>query len=264
MKYRFFSIIIIIGFVLGINNIGAQDIVEVSELVTDRPDKTESSVAVPLGSIQVETGFSYKFDSQEIMDETSLGYAETLIRYGLFEGVELRLAMDYSTLSYGIPDSPVQIQQKGLSPLALGTKINLTEQEGLIPEIALLAHVQVSVFASDFSRDNAIPELILAASHTITKRFSLGYNIGMVWEDNDMSPTKNYSIAAGFGISDKIGFYVETFGNFGNEEFQNLFDGGFTLLLMPNLQVDISGGFGVTASSPDFFIATGISMRLPQ
>ncbi len=261
---KILCVVIVIGFGLGINNIEAQDVSKVSELVTDRPDKTESSVAVPLRSVQIETGFSYTFDSQILSDKTNIGYGETLIRYGLFEGMELRFAMDYSTVSYSYHNSPIQTQQNGVSPIAFGTKINLTEQKGWIPEMALLAHLHASVFASDFLTEYAIPELILSASHTFTDRFSFGYNIGIGWEDNDMSPRKNYSLAAGFGISDKIGFYVETFGSFGEEEFQNLFDGGFTFLIMPNLQFDISGGLGVTPSSSDFFIGTGVSMRLPQ
>lgn len=261
---KILCVVIIVGFGLGFNTIEAQDVLKVSELVTDRPDKTESSVAIPFRYVQIETGFSYTFDSQILSDETSVGFGETLIRYGLFEGMELRLAMDYSTLSHSYHSSPVQTQQNGISPIVFGTKINLTEQNGCIPEMALLAHIQVSVFASDFYTEYAIPEIILSASHTITDRFSLGYNIGIGWEDNDMSPTKNYSLAAGFGVSDKIGFYVETFGSFGKEDFQNLFDGGFTFLIMPNLQFDISAGLGVTPSSSDFFIGSGVSMRLPQ
>lgn len=258
----FFSMLFLISVFTGIF---AQSEDQPNDLVTDRPDQTESSIAVPHKSFQIETGFSMSVGNYTDRWEGSVGYGETLLRYGLFDGMELRLAMDYSTMmteySFG---GPIIETKKGFSPVALGTKINLTEQRGWIPEMALIMHVVVPVFSSDFTLNYAVPDLILAASHKISQRFSLGYNLGMEWADEDSSPTKKYSAVAGFGLSDRIGMYLETFGSFSQGEFMSMIDGGFTFLMLPNLQFDISGGLGITASSPDFFVSTGLSYRLPQ
>lgn len=220
---------------------------------------------MPHKSFQIETGFSLSVGNYTDRREGSVGYGETLLRYGLLEGMELRLAMDYSTMKteYSL-GGPNILTQKGLSPLALGAKINLTEQSRWIPEMALIVHVIAPVFSSDFSIDYAVPEVILAASHTISSNFSFGYNLGMEWADSDASPLKKYAVVAGFGISDRIGGFLESFGAYDGNDFMNMIDGGFTFLILPNLQFDISGGLGVTASSPDFFIGSGLSYRLPQ
>jgi len=258
----FFSTLFLMSVFTGLF---AQSPDEPTDLVTDRPDQTESSISVPHRSFQIETGFSISVGNYTDRWEGSVGYGETLLRFGLFDGMELRLAMDYSTMmtEYFFGGTIIDTQ-RGLSPIALGAKIDLTEQKGWIPELALIIHVNTPVFNSDFSIDYAVPDVILAASHTISQRFSLGYNLGIEWADEDASPTKKYSAVAGFGLSDRIGMYLETFGSFDQGEFMNMIDGGFTFLILPNLQYDISGGLGVTASSPDFFIGTGLSYRLPQ
>ncbi len=243
----------------------AQSENEPADLVTDRPDQTESSISVPHKSLQIETGFSYSLNEQPLTTEKSTSLGSTLLRYGILKGVELRLGMDYSSVETYILDLPLpSVFQRGVSPTMLGAKINISEQQGWIPEMALLAHIQTSIFASDFSADYAVPQMILAASHTISSRFSLGYNLGIEWADNDAPPTKLYAFVAGIGLTDRISMYLETFGSFDNVDFMSMIDGGFTILILPNLQFDISGGFGVTASSPDFFIGSGISFRIPQ
>jgi hypothetical protein len=243
----------------------AQSENEPTDLITDRPDQTESSISVPHKSFQIETGFSYALNEQPLIAEKSTTLGSTLLRYGILKGAELRLGMDYSSMMTYIPDSPLPaVLQHGVSPIMLGAKINITEQEGWIPEMALLAHIQSSIFSSDYSTDYAVPQMILAASHTISSRFSLGYNFGIEWADNDAAPTKLYALVAGIGVTENIGLFVETFGSFDNGDFMSMIDGGFTFLILPNLQYDISGGVGVIPSSPDFFISTGISYRLPQ
>ena len=55
-----------------------------------------------------------------------------------------------------------------------------------------------------------------------------------------------YSLAVGFTINDKWGFYIEPYGEWLN--FQSIasnLDGGFTYLLQQNIQLDISYGLGL-------------------
>ena len=62
-----------------------------TELVTDRPDQTESAVVVPRGTVQIETGWLRTEEEDgpvEIETEELLG---TLVRVGLSDRVELRL-----------------------------------------------------------------------------------------------------------------------------------------------------------------------------
>lgn len=259
---RYYSVIFLLFFIFTVA--AAQDEKEVPDLVTDRPDQTESSISVPHKALQIETGFSGELAPNGPGEVLNVSYGGTLLRYGLLKGMEMRLAMDYSTSKYNLPFGLDPIVDKGLSPLTLGTKINLTAQNGWIPEMAVIVHVNIPVFDSDFAIDHAIPDIILAASHSISPKFSLGYNLGMEWTDTNASPTKKYSAVAGFSLAERLGLFIETFGSFVDGEFVNMIDGGLTFLILPNLQYDISGGFGTTAVSPVFFIGSGLSFRLPQ
>ena len=72
------------------------------ELITGRPDQTESSIIVPHKSLQIETGFVLENDETDLVNQTAFTYNTTLLRYGLFENFELRLGLGYFIESYGL------------------------------------------------------------------------------------------------------------------------------------------------------------------
>jgi hypothetical protein len=57
-----------------------------SGIITDRPDITESSVVIPVGSVQVENGLTWSADHSTVTVDLS----ETLIRVGILERTEVR------------------------------------------------------------------------------------------------------------------------------------------------------------------------------
>lgn len=102
-------------------------------------------------------------------------------------------------------------------------------------------------------------------AHTLSDRFSLGYNLGVEWNGESAVPSYFYSIALGSGITDKLGMFIESYGLILKEsEGEHLLDMGFTYLMLPNLQLDISGGIGLNDESIDNFISAGLSLRLPN
>lgn len=60
-----------------------------TEIVTDRPDITESAIVVPKGSLKFENGLSWTSDH----GQTSLDLSETLVRCGVFDRTELRVVV---------------------------------------------------------------------------------------------------------------------------------------------------------------------------
>ncbi|MEZ5196140.1 MAG: hypothetical protein R2764_06995 [Bacteroidales bacterium] len=99
----------------------------VPDLVTDRPDQTESSVTVPHKSLQIETGFVFErfLNSDYTLD--NWGIASTLFRYGLLKNMELRLASNYQYSELITKDSDVDTIQQGMGPILAGVKIYITE-----------------------------------------------------------------------------------------------------------------------------------------
>ncbi len=62
------------------------------ELVTDRPDQTESSALVPPGYVQVETGWSLSRNQEGGIRTNTHTFPGTLFRIGALDRMELRLA----------------------------------------------------------------------------------------------------------------------------------------------------------------------------
>ena len=80
----------------------------------------------------------------------------------------------------------------------------------------------------------------------------MGYNLGYNYYgigNGDLT----YSLVLGIGLSDKMGMYVETFGEyFDFAELTSNFDSGLTYLVKDNLQLDFSLGLGLTQIMNDF------------
>src|SRR2546430_930614 len=64
------------------------------ELVTDRPDYTESSDIVSPGLLQFESGMSYEGTDRDGVHSRSLTVPGALMRIGLVPRLELRLGAD--------------------------------------------------------------------------------------------------------------------------------------------------------------------------
>lgn len=226
-------------------------------LVTDRPDQTESSSLVPNRFLQVETGAL--FETLDDVDATT--YNTTLLRYGLLGNLELRFGFDYTS---------IKVESRTIasrfSPVALGVKIGITEEKGLLPEIAFLGHVNLSFLASrDFEAQNTGVDFRFSFAHTLSDKSSLGYNLGMAWDGDTTEPVYVYTIAYGYSISDKIGTFIELYGDLPEESSaMHKWDGGFTYLIGENIQLDISGGMGISNDTQDLFLSAGISFRIPE
>lgn len=235
--------------------------IQAAELVTDRPDQTESSSVVPAGTIQIETGLVYGSDENKGTEYSSLNLLTTLLRVGILSSMELRLGTDYTieTTDYG----NIQRTFEGLSPIYLGTKIAITEESGLLPEMAFLFHLTFENGSKYFRPHELEPDFRMAFSHTLSERLGFGYNIGAEWSNG--LPIYVYSAAFGYSLTGDIGIFVEWFGDAPEGESANhLLDAGATYLILPILQADVSAGIAITGQSQDYFLNAGLSLRLPR
>jgi len=238
------------------------------ELITDRPDQTESSSVVPLKHLQIETGFIMARDNDKVNDTElkEFSYNTTLLRYGLLNNLELRLGIDYSGVDIDSPLPGVSDHYSGFSPLYAGIKIKIMEEKGIIPEAALLGGL-IMPYTADirFKTPYTAGDFRLALSHTISDRFSLGYNLGVEYNGITAIPSYYYSLVLGAGISDKLGFFIESYGSIPESGVaEHMADAGFTWLVLPNLQFDVSGGLGLNDVAMDYFISFGFSWRIPE
>ena len=207
---------------------------EPAELVTDRPDQTESSGVVPVRHLQIETGFLMSGDRTEQIKLRSFAYNTTLLRYGLLENFELRAGLEYRNEKEELLDMDEINTVSGFSPLYLGFKTRITEERGWIPEIAFLGGVSLPFTAQqEFRALHPAAIMRFAFSHTLSDRFSFGYNLGAEWEA-ETGPGYFYTAALGIGLTEKLGMFVEGFGLIASEgENEHLADAGFTCWCSP-------------------------------
>ena len=99
-------------------------------IITDRPDLTESSRAVPYKSIQIETGFLMFVENPSVSSEfstTLYQFPTTLVRFGLLKNAELRIFNQFVNERDNNPSTPSNDRSTyGVDNLQVGTKINLT------------------------------------------------------------------------------------------------------------------------------------------
>lgn len=236
------------------------------ELVTDRPDQTEASRVVPLGTLQIETGFLLENNETDLETQRAINYNTSLLRYGLLENFELRLGFAYLENRVEYKESDSTYTEQGLSPLYTGFKVQILDEDGWIPETSLIGGLILPFSASEeFKPENTGVGLRFSMSHTLSERFSLGYNLGAEYLGESPGLWYFYSVALGVGITDKLGMYVEGFGWIPEDNVpSHMFDGGFTYLLTPLFQLDVSAGVGLNEEALDNYISAGFSIRVPH
>lgn len=235
-------------------------------LVTDRPDQTESSALIPKRFLQIETGaFIEEVEKHGIKDKSTT-YNTTLLRYGLLDNLEFRVGFSFTEITRELDGIKFDNNAGGFSPLALGVKIGIAEEKGFLPETAFLSHVNFPFFASeDFKTKSTGIDFRFSFAHTLSEKSSLGYNIGMAWDGDITTANYIYTLAYGYSISDKVGTFLEIYGDLPEDShFNHFWDAGFTYLIEDNIQFDISGGTGITQNVQDLFLSAGISFRLPK
>ena len=209
-----------------------------SQIITDRPDQTESSSTIPVNSLQLETGFVW--ENIEQGKEKVFAGPSVLLRYSINRTVELRAFNQYENHFINTGNHKIH----GLSDLELGLKLQLVKKDSCQTEVALLSHAVIPTALAQLSNQNLGNITKLCVSHSITSWFGLGYNFGYTYLDKTHG--FNYSLAFGFSVSEKIGAYVEPYGSYlEGGTYESNFDGGVTYLLKKNIQLDVSYGFGI-------------------
>ena len=211
-----------------------------AQIITDRPDQTESSSTVPHGALQLESGIlvgsegNGNFSTQQFLLPTNL------FRYGINNTFELRILSQFERIQIG--NQSVQ----GISDLEVGTKIQFLKNADTNAEIALLSHLVLPSGSKELTGDEYGTINKLCISHTLSENVGLGYNVGYNYFGSGNGDA-TYSIALAIGVNDKVGVYIEPYGELANfDEHVSNIDAGFTYLANNNLQYDFSFGTGIS------------------
>ncbi len=241
MNIKIFLLLLIFGAVAQVQ----------AQIVTDRPDQTESSSTVGRGNLQIESGLLMGFEGDKHFSTRQILAPTTLFRYGISEKIELRFVNQFE--SYKYRDEKIQ----GIGDIEIGAKIELNKSENPSVEMAFLSHLIIPSGSIEFTNHDYGVVNKFALSHDLNEKASLGYNVGYdYFGEGDGNLT--YSAALGIGVTEKVGIYAEFYGEYAEFETFNLnFDAGVTYLLNDHFQLDFSFGNGVNNRMN--YVSTGLS-----
>jgi hypothetical protein len=118
--------------------------------------------------------------------------------------------------------------------------------------------------AADYHPETTGVDFRFAFSHTLSERSGIGYNLGAAWGNDSPEADFIYTFAYGYSISERIGIYVELYGDFPeNNSANHYWDAGVTFAIQNNIQLDATIGRSITKGQ-DILVSAGLSIRIPN
>ena len=215
-----------------------------SQLTSERPDQTESSLVLSKGHVQIETGISIEDSESNI---------NTLFRIGIIDGIEMRLNSNYL-----INDDISNLKKSSFSDFEIGAKFKILDEDNNRIKIGFLTHLSVPTAPEIFSYNEYGLLSRLLVSHDIKNDSQIGYNIGYN-KYNNYDGQFIYTVAYGKSLG-SFGVFFEIFGDESSNNSNLNFDSGITYLIDNDKQLDLSVGRGL--NSDMFYIAAGFSIDI--
>ena len=235
-------------------------------LSADRPGAGTGSEVLDKGYIQWETGF----ECLHTLGAHMLTMPTSLFRFGVHKRVELRLEYTGVLMALDHPDGDPRTADEHLyapAPLCLGTKILLCDHHGgsleqkWIPRTALLCNLGLPIsksLAEDLPVSGSIDLLF---ENEVTEWLSIGYDVGVQWNEWAPTPDVFASLGINFIPTDHLGLFIESFNLFDpdaiNLQTGNTYthchicmDFGVTYAVHPRVQLDTYAGFNIYNSEP--------------
>lgn len=215
-----------------------------SQLTSERPDQTESSLVLSKGHLQIETGISIEDSESNI---------NTLFRFGIIDGIEMRLNSNYL-----INDDISNLKKSSFSDFEIGAKFKILDEDNNRIKIGFLTHLSVPTAPEIFSYNEYGLLSRLLVSHDIKNDSQIGYNIGYN-KYNNYDGQFIYTLVYGKSLG-SFGVFFEIFGEESSNNSNLNFDSGITYLVDNDKQLDLSIGRGL--NSDMFYISAGFSIDI--
>ena len=227
--------------------------------IADRPGMGTGTNVLAFGFIQWESGLEVAHSERT----HTLTVPTTLFRFGLGPWAELRF--EY-TGKLAIEDHAQERTQATVSftpePLWIGSKIRLwqgSDEQKLkwIPRMSLLLNAGLPLTRDDAKSHPFSGTIDLLFENDLAEWLTLGYDLGIRWEDWAPTPNIFASLAFNFMPTEKFGVFVESYNTFDPDAFDanepkqtftvydiNL-DFGVTYMVLPRVQLDAYAGFNI-------------------
>ena len=222
----------------------------------DRPGASTGPLVVGQGVIQLEQGVQYDRDG----DASTFTFSNTLLRYGLFPNMELRLGGDW--LLYQVKGA-TQGFKPAFSGLGIGTKIKCFEGKGAIPAVSVLADFAVPYTASKgFNTDHLAPSLYLLFENPVNDWLSIGYNLGAKWDGTLPDATTFAAVCLGFTATESLGCFLESYNYFGVLDNVYAMDFGLNWMVGRKVQLDLAANIDLRNPAQSWSVSCGVAWQI--
>ena len=234
----------------------------------DRPGIADGSNVVGTGRFQVETGIQLEYRRDRLSRERTT-FAPTLLRLGIYEGLEARLESNTYTWMKSSDVLDGVSRTDGASPTSIGFKYHFIDGAGIErPSVGAILRVFPPSGSGNFRSRHTIGDFRLAADWDFAPQWSLNPNIGVALlegSDKRTYMTGLFAATLSYNPSKKLNLFVDM-GLQSPEEKGGksslIVDVGMAYIIGENLQLDFSLGAGIAgATPPRRFLSAGISKR---
>jgi hypothetical protein len=219
-----------------------------AESDTDRPQFTETPLAVRQGDVQLELGTNAAAGRGEV---TGFHAPEGLLRIGLVSRIELRLGYDHNWV-YDNGDF-----QRDEARAALGAKFQLVARG----EVWGLALIPVYAFDPDDFEDTGRFGLGAPWSYELSPTSEVAGGVGFERDSNTDESRGIFTILLARELhKDHAGFLEWAMDLPEGAKTTNVAHFGYTLDVSDRSQFDVHGGIGVGKDAPDAFLGLGFAI----
>lgn len=217
---------------------------------TDRPDFTESPIAVVPGSVQLEFGGMWT----DFAGFSILSGPELLVRAGVFNRVELRVTA---------PNYLDEENTSGFTDMTLGAKVQLSDENSVL-NLAVIAQASIPTGDEEFTSDRVEPEIIGIVGTEISPGISVAAQAGI--KSIEEIGENEIRFMATFVLSGEVAPRLSAFGEVRYDHRPSfstyVIHTGLVYAITNDLQIDFHGGNGLNDISGDLFLGAGAAVRL--
>lgn len=224
-----------------------------SDIETNRPSFTFSSIVVPKGSLQFENGVLYSWFRE---NEQQLSIPETQVRLGLLKNTEFQMFVP-NILVLRTPDDT----NSGAIHLGeVGFKQQLPNIKGL--QSAVTASMNIPTGRNYFSGPGVQPVFRMPISMPIGKRYQICAMPSFLLLNAGRTSSYQQTVM----LSRSIGSRASIFAEYGGFFYYglpplNIAHFGGTYKFTRRNQLDLECGFGLNRNAPTAFVGGGYSFR---
>jgi hypothetical protein len=223
------------------------------EIATDRPDVTNSSLVVPLGSLQSENGVNLSArDGGRTIDGTN-----TRLRLGVAPCLELLLDVPTYFANIRGPGS------SGFSNVAPAVKWQISPIPGKI-DLSVVFGAALPTGAVDIAGRGAQPYLQMPWSWELHDGWGLNGMLTEFFRPSELTTRRitETTFVIEKKVTDRASLFVEYVGDYPeNAGPSQLLNSGGVYRLSPTQQVDFHLAFGLNHNAPSYIVGVGYSFR---